>query len=79
MFYGAVAYCPTVANDLPGTSPLGVLFVAMVLLGIASQLFVNLNEDPAIFIIFTLVFAAPGIFLLIAGAVAFGIQMARRG
>ena len=73
------AYSPSVSNDLPSTSPFGVLFVSMVMLGIASQLFVNLNEDPGIFIIFTLVFAAPGAFLLIAGAVAFGIQVARRG
>lgn len=73
------AYSPDVSNDLPSTSPFGVLFVSMILLGIASQFFANLNEDPGIFIIFTLVFAAPGAFLLIAGAVAFVIQVARRG
>jgi hypothetical protein len=71
-----VAYSPDVSTDVPKSSPGGVLFVSMVLLAIAAELFLNLNEDPGIFIIFTLIFAAPGIFLLIAGAVAFGLQMA---
>jgi hypothetical protein len=74
-----VAYSPSVSNDVPNSRPLGVLLTSMVLLGIASQFFLNLNEDPGIFMIFTLVFAVPGIFFLIAGAVAFGIELARRG
>jgi hypothetical protein len=47
-------------------------------LAIGAQLFLNMDEGPSIFIIFTLVFVAPGAFLLIAGAVAFGIQLAQR-
>lgn len=65
-------------NDAPGLIPATYLVVSMVLLAIGSQLFLNLNEDPEIFIIFTLLFTAPGFYLLVAGAVARGIQMARR-
>lgn len=65
-------------TDLPDLSPGGCLFMAMALLAIGAELFLNLNEDPAIFILFALVFALPGAFLLIAGAVAFGMQISRQ-
>lgn len=65
-------------KDLPNASPVACLLISMVLLAIGSELFLNLNEDPAIFVIFALVFLAPGLFLLIAGAVAFGMQITRR-
>ncbi|HSX67601.1 hypothetical protein [Nocardioides sp.] len=65
-------------NDAPGLMPAAYLLIAMVLLAVGSQLFLNLNEDPEIFIIFTLIFTAPGVYLLVAGAVARGIQMARQ-
>lgn len=52
--------------------------VGTVLLGIGGLLFVNLNEDPEIFMVFTVVFTAPGLYFLIAGAVARGILLARR-
>lgn len=48
-----------------------------VLLTIGGMLFVNLNEDPEIFMVFTVAFAAPGFYLLIAGAVARGMALAR--
>lgn len=54
------------------------LLGSMVLLAIGAQLFLNLDEDPAIFVIFALVFLAPGFFLLIAGAVAFGMRITPR-
>ena len=49
-----------------------------VFLAIGGMLFVNLNEDPEAFMVFTVVFAAPGLYLVIAGAVARGIFVARR-
>ena len=49
-----------------------------VFLAIGGMLFVNLNEDPEAFMIFTVVFAAPGLYLLIAGAVARGVALSRR-
>lgn len=53
-------------------------FFGTVFLAIGGLLFVNLNEDPEIFMVFTVAFAAPGLYLLIAGAVARGIFAARR-
>jgi hypothetical protein len=49
-----------------------------VLLAIAGICYVNLNEGPQTFIVLTVLFAAPGLYLLIAGAVARGIFAARR-
>lgn len=49
-----------------------------VLLAIGGMLFVNLDEDPETFMVFTVAFAAPGLYLLIAGAVAHGIGLSRR-
>jgi hypothetical protein len=60
------------------TPPFVNAFVGAVLLAIGGMLFVNLNEDPEIFMVFTVAFAAPGLYLLIAGAVARGITLARR-
>ena len=48
------------------------------LLSIGGKFFVNLNEDPKTFIVFTVLVTAPGLYLLIAGAVARGIEMARK-
>ena len=49
-----------------------------VLLAIGGMLFVNLDEDPEQFMVFTVAFTAPGLYLLIAGAVARGIALSRR-
>jgi hypothetical protein len=64
-------------NDAPGLLPAAYLLGSTILLSIAGKFFVNLNEDPEIFIVFTMVFTAPGLYLLIAGAVARGTEMAR--
>ena len=74
----AVTYSASVENEVHKGSPGSFLLIAMVLLGIAAELFLNMNEDLGTFIIFTLIFAAPGAFLLIAGAVALGIEAARQ-
>ena len=47
------------------------------LLAIGGLLFVNINEGPEIFMVLTVMFTAPGLYLLIAGAVARGIALAR--
>jgi hypothetical protein len=65
-------------NDAPGLLPAAYLIVATILLSIGAQFFLNLNEDPGIFIVFTMIFAAPGLYMLVAGAVARGTQMARK-
>lgn len=57
--------------------PFGHAVMGAVLLGIGGLLFVNLDEGPEIFMVFTVAFAAPGLYLLLAGAVARGIQLAR--
>lgn len=64
-------------NDAPGLLPIGALILSTFLLAIAGKLFVNLNEDPDVFIVFTVLAGAPGVYLLIAAAVAKGIEMAR--
>ena len=53
--------------------------VGTVLLAIGGMLFVNVNEDPETFMVFTVAFTAPGLYFLIAGAVAQGIGLTRRG
>jgi len=60
------------------TAPFLYAGVGTVLLAIGGMRFVNLNEDPEIFMVFTVVFTGPGLHLLLAGAVARGITMARR-
>lgn len=49
-----------------------------VLLAIGGMCFVNLDEGPQTFMVLTVVFAAPGLYLLIVGAVTRGIFAARR-
>ena len=49
-----------------------------VFLAIGGMLLVDLDEDPEIFRVITVAFAAPGLYLLIAGAVARGIFVAGR-
>ncbi|HET7689709.1 MAG TPA: hypothetical protein VFK41_04995 [Nocardioidaceae bacterium] len=49
-----------------------------VLLMIGGTLFVNVNEDPELFIAFSAAFMGPGLYLLIIGAVARGIELGRR-
>jgi LPXTG-motif cell wall-anchored protein len=51
--------------------------IGTVLLAIGGMLFVNLDEDPQTFIVLTVAFSAPGLYLLIAGAVARGVGMTR--
>lgn len=61
-----------------GGAPFLHALTGTVLLAIGGMLFVNLHEDPEIFMVFTVVFTAPGIYLLIAGAVARGVALSRR-
>jgi hypothetical protein len=48
-----------------------------ILLAVGGTLFVNLDEDPEVFIVLTVLFASPGLYLLIAGAVARGLSIGR--
>lgn len=66
-------------DDPPGGLPIIYLIFATGLLAVGGMFFVNLNEDPETFMVLTMVFTAPGLYLLLAGAVARGIEMARRG
>jgi hypothetical protein len=68
----------TQANHADSAKPFLYAISGTVLLAIGGMLFVNLNEDPEVFMVFTVVFTAPGLYLLIAGAVARGIFAARR-
>ena len=61
----------------PGAAPAFHAVIGTVLLAIGGMLFVNLQEDPEIFMVFTVLFTAPGLYLLIAGAVARGVILAR--
>ena len=60
-----------------GAVPFLHSLVGTALLAIGGMLFVNINESPEIFMVGTVVFTAPGLYLLIAGAVARGIALAR--
>ncbi len=42
---------------------------------VGGLLFVNVNEDPELFIVLTVAFTAPGLYVLITGAVAHGIRL----
>lgn len=66
------------SDHAASAKPLLYALLGTVLLAIGGMLFVNLNEDPEIFMVFTVGFAAPGLYLLIAGAVARGIFVTRR-
>lgn len=57
---------------------LGHVVMGTVLLALGDMFFVNLNEDPQIFIVFSVAFAAPGLYLVVTGAVARGMELARR-
>ena len=58
--------------------PFFYALAATFLLSVAGSLFINLDEDPDIFIVLATVVAVPGLYLLLAGGVARGIEMARR-
>lgn len=47
-------------------------------MAVGGMLFVNVNEDPELFIVSTVAFTAPGLYVLITGAVAQGIALSRR-
>lgn len=68
---------PDIAEPYSGTPFLHAL-VGTVLLAIGGVLFVNLNEDPETFMVLTVLFTGPGLYLLITGAVARGIALGRR-
>ncbi len=68
----------TSQSGAESVTPFEHAFVGTVLLAIGGMLFVNLNEAPEIFMVLTVVFSAPGLYLLIAGAVAHGVALARR-
>lgn len=65
------------SDTISSVAPFLHALMGTVLLAIGGMLFVNLNEDPEIFMVFTIVFTAPGLYLLIAGAVARGLALAR--
>ena len=65
------------SDTVGGAAPLLYALIGTVLLAIGGMLFVNVDEDPEIFMVFTVVFTAPGLYLLIAGAVARGVALAR--
>ena len=52
--------------------------VGVILLVIGSALLANLNEDPTVFGAGATLFLGAGLYLTVAGAVARGIQLARR-
>jgi hypothetical protein len=60
------------------TAPLLCAVVGTVLMAVGGMLFVNVNEDPEFFIVLTVAFTAPGLYMLITGAVAHGIRLAGR-
>jgi hypothetical protein len=60
-----------------GAAPFLHALVGTALLAIGGMLFLNINEWPEVFMVFTVMFTAPGLYLLIAGAVARGIALAR--
>lgn len=52
--------------------------VGVILLVIGSALLANLTEDPTLFGAGATLFLGSGLYLMVAGAVARGIQLARR-
>jgi hypothetical protein len=69
----------TTQSDLADSAkPFLYALVGTVFLAIGGMLFVNLDESPEFFMVLTVGLAAPGVYLLIAGAVARGIFAARR-
>jgi len=66
------------SGDVSAAAPSLHALAGTVLLAIGGVLFVNRNEDPEAFVVLAVLFAAPGLYLLIAGAVARGVALARR-
>ena len=77
LWHGILAGMTHKPAAVSGADPSLHALLGTVLLAIGGMLFVNVNEDPEIFIMFTVLFAAPGLYLLIAGAVAHGVAMSR--
>ena len=65
-------------NHADSAKPFLYALFGTALLAIGGMLFANINEGPETFMVLTVVFAAPGLYLLIAGAVARGIFVSRR-
>lgn len=61
----------------PSPPPYLYALAGTVLLVIGALLFANHNEDPEVFVALAVVFTAPGLYFLIAGAIAHGIALAR--
>lgn len=59
------------------SSPLVALVGGTIFLAIAGVFFVNMNESPETFAVLTMLAAGPGLFMVIAGAVAQGIHLSR--
>lgn len=75
---GILAGMMNQSSPAASAAPFVHALLGTVLLAIGGMLFVNVNEDPEIFMAFTVAFTAPGLYLLIAGAVARGITLGRR-
>lgn len=75
---GILTAMTTTPHQADSAKPFLYAAFGTVFLAIGGMLFANLNEDPEIFMVLTVAFAAPGLYLLIAGAVARGIFVARR-
>jgi hypothetical protein len=56
-------------GTVTATVPFRHALAGTLLLAIGGMLFVNINEDPEIFVVFTVAFTGPGLYLLLAGAV----------
>lgn len=68
-------------HQLDTTAPSAPLLCAVmgtVLMAIGGMLFVYVNGDPELLIVLTVAFTAPGLYMLITGAVAHRIRLARR-
>lgn len=69
----------TTQPDTPDSAhPFFYAVCGTLLLAIGGGFFVNLNEDPEVFMTLSVIFGAPGFYLVVAGAVARGIFGARR-
>ncbi len=75
---GIIPFMPNQVAHTFTPEPALLALVGTILLAIGGMLLVNLHEDPEIFMVFTMIFAGPGLYLLIAGAVARGVAISRR-
>lgn len=66
------------SNPYDAPFPHALALAGTALLAIGGTLFVNLNQSPEVFAVLTVAFAAPGLYLIIAGAVERGITLSRR-